>query len=78
MKGRDLKLSILALDLTIARILVQEDDNDIECVISYLSWILNDAEIRYSAIEKLSLCMYYSCTKLKHYIKSFNVQVSSQ
>jgi len=78
MKGRDLKLSILALDLTIARILVQEDDNDIECVISYLSWILNDAEIRYSAIEKLSLCMYYSCTKLKHYIKPFNVQVSSQ
>jgi len=57
--------------------LVQEDYNDIEWTIYYLSRILNDAKIRYSAIEKLCSCLYYSCTKLKYYIKSFNVQVLS-
>ena len=77
MKGRDLKLYILALDWTIASMLVQEDDNDIECVIYYLSQILNDVEVRYNAIVKLCLCLYYSCTKLKYFINSFNVQVLS-
>lgn len=28
-------------------------------------------------IEKLCLCLYFSCTKLKHYIKSVDVYVSS-
>jgi len=62
---------------TIASILVQEDDNDIECVIYDLSRILNNVKIKYSAIEKLCLCLYYSCTKLKYYIEPFNVQVLS-
>ena len=74
-KRRNLKLYILASNLTIASMLVQEDDNGIECVIYYLSQILNDAKIRYSAVEKL--CLYYLCTKLKYYMKSFNVQVLS-
>ena len=57
--------------------LVQEDDNGIEYVIYYLSQIINDVKVRYSAIEKLCLCLYYSCTKFKYYIKPFNVQVLS-
>ena len=57
--------------------LVQEDDNDIECAIYYLIRILSDVEIRYSAIENFCLCLYYSCIKLKCYIKPFNVQVLS-
>lgn len=28
-------------------------------------------------VEKLCLCMYLSCTKLKHYIKSVDIYVSS-
>ena len=76
-KGKYLKLYISASDLTIASMLVQVDDDNIECAIYYLSRILNDVEIRYSAIEKLCLCLYYSCTKLKYYIKPFNVQVLS-
>jgi len=72
-----LKFYIFTSDLTIASMLVQEDDNGIEYVIYYLSQIINDVKVRYSAIEKLCLCLYYSCTKLKYYIKSFNVQVLS-
>jgi len=29
-----------------------------------------DAETRYSAIEKLCLCLYFSCVKLRHYLLS--------
>jgi len=29
-----------------------------------------DAETRYSAIEKLCFCLYFSCTKLRHYLLS--------
>jgi len=29
-----------------------------------------DAEIRYLAIEKLCLCLYFSCIKLRHYLLS--------
>ena len=70
-KERDLKLYISTLDLIIASMLVQKNDNGIECAIYYLSRILNDVEIKYSAIEKLCLCLYYSYTKLKYYTKHF-------
>ena len=29
-----------------------------------------DAELRYSAIERLCLCLYFSCVKLRHYLLS--------
>ena len=29
-----------------------------------------DAETRYSAIEKLCSCLYFSCIKLRHYLLS--------
>ena len=50
-KGKDLRLYIAKSNSTIASMLVQKDDNDIERVVYYLSRILNDVEIRYSAIE---------------------------
>jgi hypothetical protein len=39
-----------------------------ERVIFYLSSRLLDLEIRYSPIEKLCSCLYFSCTKLRHYL----------
>ncbi len=41
-----------------------------ERVIFYLSRRLLDAETRYSSVEKLCLCLYFSCTKLMHYLLS--------
>lgn len=38
----------------------------------------NDAKTRYSLIEKLCLCLYFSCTKLKYYIKLTYVFAYSQ
>ena len=74
-KGRPLKLYISASKYNIGSMLAQEDENGIEKAIYYLSRILNDAENRYCAIKKLCLCLYFSCTKLKHYIKLFDAIV---
>lgn len=49
--------------------LVQEDNDGVERDIYYLSRVLNDAKTGYSTIEKLCMCLYFSCTKLKYYIK---------
>jgi hypothetical protein len=57
--------------------LTQEDDNGIERAIYYLTRVLNDAETMNSIVEKLCLCLYFSCTKLKHYKKPVDVYVSS-
>ncbi|KAK2382415.1 hypothetical protein QL285_069951 [Trifolium repens] len=74
-RNKAMKLYIAASDKTIGSMLAQEDDNGIENAVYYLSRVLNDAETRYTAIEKLCLCLYFSCTKLKHYIKPVDVYV---
>ncbi|KAK2407622.1 hypothetical protein QL285_043225 [Trifolium repens] len=76
-RNKAMKLYIAASDKTIGSMLAQEDDNGIENAVYYLSRVLNDAETRYTAIEKLCLCLYFSCTKLKHYIKPIDVYVYS-
>jgi hypothetical protein len=76
-RNRPMKLYISASELTIGSILAQEDENGVERAIYYLSRVLNDAETRYSSIEKLCLCLYFSCTKLKYYINPINVYVYS-
>ena len=68
---------LAASDNTIGSMLAQEDENDAERAIYYLSMVLNDAEIRYHPSEKLCLCFYFSCIKLKQYIKHVDVYVYS-
>lgn len=70
-------LYISVSNVTIGSMLAQEDDNGVERSIYYLSRVLNDAETRYNMIEKLCICLYFSCMKLKHYIKPVDVYVSS-
>src|ERR1044072_1105011 len=64
-RSRPMKLYIAASDLTIGSMLAQEDDDGFERAIYYLSRVLNDAKTRYSSIEKLCICLYFSCSKLK-------------
>jgi hypothetical protein len=52
---------------TIVSALIQEFEGK-ERVVAYLSRKLLDPETRYSAAEKLYLCVYYSCTKFWHYL----------
>ncbi|CAJ2657404.1 unnamed protein product [Trifolium pratense] len=76
-RNKAMKLYVAASDSTIGSMLAQEDENGVEKAIYYQSRILNDAETRYSSIEKLCLCLYFSCTKLKQYIKPVHVYVYS-
>ena len=77
LKDKSMKLYIAASECTIGSMLAQEDENGIERAIYYLSRVLNDTETRYHPFQKLCLCLYFSCTKLKHYIKPFDVYVYS-
>jgi hypothetical protein len=52
---------------TIGSALIQEFEGK-ERVVAYLSRKLLDLETRYSAAEKLCLCVYYSCTKFRRYL----------
>lgn len=72
-----MRLYISASDMTLGSMLAHENENGIERSIYYLSRVLNDAETRYSIVEKLCLCLYFSCTKLNRYIKPADVYVLS-
>jgi hypothetical protein len=52
---------------TIGSALIQEFEGK-ERIVAYLSRKLFDTETRYSAAEKLCLCVYYLCTKFWHYL----------
>ena len=56
-------------DTSIASVLVQIHD-DQERVVFYLSRRMLDAETRYPEIEKLCLCLFFTCTKLRHILLS--------
>jgi hypothetical protein len=72
-----MNLYITASDTTLGSMLAQEDYNGVERPIYYLSRMLVDAETRYNLIEKLCMCLYFACMKLKQYIKPIDVYVSS-
>lgn len=72
-----MKLYIYTSHSTIGSMLAQEDGDDVERAIYYLSRVLNDTKTRYSPIQKLCLCLNFSCTKLKYYTKPTNVFVYS-
>ncbi|XP_050914866.1 uncharacterized protein LOC127129785 [Lathyrus oleraceus] len=74
---KPMRLYISASDTTIGSMLAQENEDGVEIAIYYLSRVLNDAETRYTSIEKLCLCLHFSCTKLKYYIKPVDLYVSS-
>jgi len=71
------KLYVAADSLTIGSALMQEFEGK-ERVIAYLIRKMLDLETRYSATEKLCLCVYYSCTKFQHYLLNAECVVVSE
>ena len=41
----------------------------------YLSRCLLDAETRYSEMERLYLCLCFTCTKLRHYLLNVETRI---
>lgn len=75
--GKPFRLYIASEDKVIGAVLTQEEDGK-EYIITYLSRRLLDAETRYVFIERLCLCIYYACTKLRHYLLSSTCIVACQ
>jgi len=67
--GKPFRLCLSTDNAVIGSAFIQEFEGK-ERVIYYLSGRLVDGETRYSAIEKLCLCLYFSCTKLRPYLLS--------
>jgi hypothetical protein len=65
--NKPFKLYVAADTPTIVSALIQEFERK-ERVVANFSRKLLDPETRYSAAEKLCLCVYYSCTKFRHYL----------
>jgi hypothetical protein len=68
-KGIPFRLYLSAGEKSIGSVLIQELEGK-ERVVFYLSRRLLDAKTRYSPVEKLCLCLYFSCTRLRHYLLS--------
>ena len=64
-------------DKVIGVVLTQETEGK-EYVITYVGRRLIDAETRYTFIEKLCLSLYYTCTKLGYYLSSSTCIVTCQ
>jgi hypothetical protein len=61
------KLYLSANEQAIGLFLVQEFEGK-ERVMCFVSIRLLDAETRNSALDRLCLCLYFSCTKLRPYL----------
>ena len=75
--GVPFKLYISADGRSIGSALIQEQEGK-ERVICYPSRRLIDAETRYPEVERLCLCLYFSCSKLRHYLLAEECTVISR
>jgi hypothetical protein len=66
--NKDFLLYLVATELTIDMVLVQEDDFLSEYVIYYLSQGLVGSELNYSHIEKIALEIVHAVQRFRHYI----------
>ena len=78
LKGRPLKLYLSTAKESIGCFLAQNNAKGHEQAVYYLSRVLNSTETRYAPIEKLCLALYFTCTKLRHYLIKSQVYVVSQ
>ena len=76
-KHKPFKLYLSADERAIGLALVQEFEGK-EHAIYFVSRRLLDAETRYSPVERLCLCLYFSFTKLRHYLLSAECVIVSK
>ena len=71
-QDRPFYIYLSVADTSIASVVVQVYDGQ-EKVAFYLSRRMLDAETRYPEIQKLCLCLYFTCSKLRHILLSAEV-----
>ncbi|KAK1606116.1 hypothetical protein QYE76_029789 [Lolium multiflorum] len=73
-QDRPFYIYLSVADTSIASVVVQVYDG-LEKVVFYLSRRMLDAETRYPEIEKLCLCLFFTCTKIQHILVSADIIV---
>src|SRR3954463_3067496 len=71
-QDRPFYIYLLVASTSIAAVVVQVYDG-LEKVTFYISRRMLDAETRYPEIEKLCLCLFFTCTKLRHILLSADI-----
>ena len=73
--GKPLILYISAIDTSLGILVAQEDNNNKERAIYYLSCTLISYEMNYSIIEKSFLEVVFASQKLRHYMLAHTTQL---
>ncbi|KAK1603494.1 hypothetical protein QYE76_008177 [Lolium multiflorum] len=73
-QDRPFYIYLSVADTSIASVVVQLYDG-VERVVFYLSRRMLDAETRYPEVEKLCLCLFFTCTKLHHILLTAEIIV---
>ncbi|KAH6776184.1 hypothetical protein C2S52_013745 [Perilla frutescens var. hirtella] len=76
--GRPLILYIAAQERSVRALLAQENENEKENALYYLSRMMTPNELKYSPVEKLCLSLIFSIKKLKHYFQAHTVRLISK
>ncbi|CAN6552467.1 unnamed protein product [Malus baccata var. baccata] len=74
-RGKPLKLYISASERSIGSLLAQNNEGGKEQAVYYLSIILTEVETRYSPVERLCLALYFTTSKLRHYMLPCHVHI---
>ncbi|CAN6699597.1 unnamed protein product [Malus baccata var. baccata] len=74
-RGKPLKLYISASERSIRSLLAQNNEGGNEQAVYYLSRILTEVETRYSPVERLCLALYFTASKLRHYMLPCHVHI---
>ncbi|CAN6565784.1 unnamed protein product [Malus baccata var. baccata] len=74
-RGKPLKLYISASERSIGSLLAQNNEGGKEQAVYYLSRILTEVETRYSLVERLCLALYFTASKLRHYMLPCHVHI---
>ncbi|XP_070667982.1 uncharacterized protein [Malus domestica] len=74
-RGKPLKLYISASEKSIESLLAQNNEGGKEQAVYYLSRILTEVETRYSPVERLCLALYFTASKLRHYMLPCHVHI---
>ncbi|KAM2617511.1 hypothetical protein TB1_033896 [Malus domestica] len=74
-RGKPLKLYISAAEKSIESLLAQNNEDGKKHAVYYFSRILTEVKTRYSPIEKLCLALYFSASKLRHYMLPCHVHI---
>ncbi|CAN6563557.1 unnamed protein product [Malus baccata var. baccata] len=74
-RGKPLKLYISASEKSIGSLLAQNNEGGKEQAVYYLSRILTEVETRYSPVERLCLALYFTASKLRHYMLPCHIHI---